>query len=742
MMSGIVDPQDSLERQNQKLIEISEALMRHVEKDNAQMGAAYAQFERAAVLEDEVRQRTRDLEQALDLLNTANADLAQAHRATEAARADLTDAIEAVQEGFALFDAAERLVMFNSRFCLPMADVREALHPGMAFDDYVVAISRSRCLDLPAGLRPRDWAGQRRAHHSDSHVMFNVTLTGDRWLQVSEHRTPNGGTVIIQTDVTDIMLFERQERGKLLDRQARLIRATLDHINQGVCIFDHEARLVGWNNQISALLQLPVSLFRTGAGFHSLFGKLRSDLIFPPEVNPQSIDLWVHQHGERAPLSFEVCSPHNVTLAVFAQEMPDRGFVISITDVSAERNAARALADANELLEQRVMARTLELEAALAAAERANASKSRFVAAASHDLLQPLSAAKLYLAALSEGQDRTQNDRAIAAKAESALVSVEQILDALLNISRLDADKAALDVTQVELTHILRALADEFAPLAAQKGLRLRVVQSRALVRSDPAFLRRILQNLISNAIRYTATGRVLLGARRDGDTLRLEVWDTGPGIPPKDQRRIFQEFQRLDAQASASEGMGLGLAIVERACARLGHALALHSAPGRGTRFSVSVPLCRAATLPMPSAGGDAPHGELAQRRLAVLLVENDPELREAMCVLLEKWGVGVLDVADGTEALTLLDELAIVPDAFLLDHRLDGGLDGLDLHRRLRRLYGDIPSRIISADRSAELRRNCARAGVTLLAKPIASETLEAFLMGLGPGAPHGAP
>ncbi|MEQ3624340.1 MAG: PAS-domain containing protein [Celeribacter sp.] len=729
-MIDLIDPTDSLERQNEKLLRIASALMHRVEQDTDRSGAAYAQFERAALLEGQVRQRTLDLEHTLALLHDSNAELAIANRETERARRDLADAIEAVNEGFALFSPEGRLVMSNSRFCQPMADVVPALQPGLSFEDYIRRVSRSRFLALPDGETPASWAERRIRHHAEHHVMLNVRLIWDRWLQVSEHRTGNGGTVVLQTDVTDIMRLEREERSKLLDRQAQMIRATLDHMNQGVCIFDSQSRLVGWNQKVGPLLAMPLTRFRLGASFDLLMDRLGTEKGFEADMSAEALRDWAHRPAGRPPLSFEIRQGSHTTLAAFAQEMPDRGFVISFTDVSAERAAARALHEANDLLEQRVLERTLELEDALAAAERANASKSRFVAAASHDLLQPLSAAKLYVSSLAEG-DRPAADLAVLAKAESALVSVEQILDALLDISKLESGRAAFDIAAVRLMDILTPLQHELQPLAAQKGLDLRIVPSTAVVDTDASFLRRILQNLIGNAIRYTETGRVLVGARRARGGLRIEVWDTGPGIAEADQDMIFQEFHRLGNRASASEGMGLGLAIVERACARLGHPLGMWSEPGRGTGFFVSLPLSIATGREPRQLPGRSGPRLLQDAGLIVLLVENDLDLRRALSLLMEKWGVSVLDVEDPATALSLLEEIEITPDALLLDYQLGEHGNGLDLLDAIRARYGALPARVISADRSPALQQGCVARGVELLQKPLNTAALERFLI-----------
>ena len=731
MIENLVNPNDSPQRQNAKLLTIAQVLMRRVEQITDDSGAAYAQFQRAAMLEDQVRERTRDLERALDLLNQSNGALAAANRETEAARQNLADAIETVQEGFALFDAGDVLVMCNQRFGIHMEDVLAHLRPGLSFDSYVERVSQSQFLELPKATSPADWAVQRRRRHQDTHVIFNVRMTGDRWLQISEHRTGDGGTVILQTDVTDIIRMERQERGKLLDDQARVIRATLDHINQGVAIFDGGAQLVGWNQRLGALLAIPMARMRVGASFEQIFQRFRQEFDFGEGMTEAALVAWVAGHSGRADLGFEMRRGSGLILAVFAQEMPDSGFVMSFTDVSAERAAIDALSSANETLEARVRARTLELEDALGTAERANASRSRFVAAASHDLLQPLSAAKLFISSIGD-QAIAPAARATLDKAHNALLSVEGILDALLNISKLESGRAAVTVVPVQLGGMLRQLNDEFAAIAAAKGLALVVRMCDTLVLSDPAYLRRILQNLIGNAIRYTAQGRVLVGVRRRGAMLQIEVWDTGPGIPDHEQDNIFKEFHRLNARASASEGMGLGLAIVERACALLGHPLGLHSRLGQGTRFFIQVPVFSGSgaeeRLMQP-----VPNTAQTQDKIA-FLVENDEDLRRAMGLLLEKWGVNVLEAASGEEALALIDELGILPDFFLVDQTLGDGMTGLEFLAALHTRHGAVPARLVTANRTLDFHTACKALGIGVLMKPIDARALQSVLAELG--------
>ena len=569
-----------------------------------------------------------------------------------------------------------------------------------------------------------DWRGM-------SMTMLSLTyvLAANRWMQVSEHRTPDGGTVILQTDVTDIMRIERQERDRILDDKARLIRATLEHIDQGVCIFDSKLRLAGWNNRASELLAIPIAQFQMGAQFRTLFHRLSASIGFEDNVNDVDLLSWVNQATDRPPLQFQMNSGRAKVLSVFAQEMPDRGFVISFTDVTAEKRSAQALIEAKDLLEQRVASRTMELADALRDAERANASKSRFVAAASHDLLQPLSAAKLYVSTLGGGLDQAEA-RSVAAKAESALNSVEHILEALLDISKLDSGHVSVHMTPIPVGELFLQLADAFGPVAHAKGLKLRFVGTEAVVKSDASYLRRILQNLLSNAIRFTEAGKIVVGVRRKGKNVSIQVWDTGIGIAPDQRELVFQEFKRVHSAASAAEGMGLGLAIVERACGLLKHPIQLCSRLGQGTVFSIEIPTVDPAHVEQNTKIARLQPGSDVLHRTVALLIEDDDNLRSALSLTMETWGVQVLEASCRDEAESLLREIGILPDVIVADYQLRGGKTGTNAIKELTRVFGHLPGCIISADRSPELMTYCTQAGLPLLHKPIDAQKLKSVL------------
>jgi CheY-like chemotaxis protein len=222
----------------------------------------------------------------------------------------------------------------------------------------------------------------------------------------------------------------------------------------------------------------------------------------------------------------------------------------------------------------------------------------------------------------------------------------------------------------------------------------------------------------------------VIVGARRNGDSVRIEVWDTGPGIAEEDQNTIFEEFRRLDTKASNNDGLGLGLAIVERACARLGHPLGLWSEPGRGSCFMLNVPLARQAQLHMPVKSRNSSAMSLLKSGLIILLVENDPQLRRAMSILIESWGVSVIESEDAESALDLMEDLQITPDGLLLDYQLGDGASGTELFEELTRRLGRLPCAIVSAERSATLRQETKRLEIDLLLKPLDRTKLIDFL------------
>nr|WP_111299041.1 hybrid sensor histidine kinase/response regulator [Paracoccus saliphilus] len=401
-----------------------------------------------------------------------------------------------------------------------------------------------------------------------------------------------------------------------------------------------------------------------------------------------------------------------------------------IDRLEESRGSAWSMFQAAVALEQEVLARTRDLEQAMAdlsqrnrelavaraSAEEANRSKTRFLRAASHDLLQPLSAARLFLSALTDTRmDETQKE--LTNRLGSAFESVEQLMHAVLDISRLDSQRIEFNRQPVALDELFRRLSAEFAPMAEAKELRLTFMPTGAVVESDPVFLRRIAQNLVSNAIKYTQRGGVAVGARRRGGMCWLCVYDTGVGIPAVDRNRIFDEFQRL-THDNGTPGMGLGLSIVRRACAKLGHPISLNSEAMRGTVFRVGLTLVETGTQ-QPTRPVDG--AMLTLRGRVALVVENDADMRRGYeMILRDRLGM-VPRIAGGTaEALaTMGDE---PPDVILADYHLENGDTGVNAIESLRAASDrPVPAVMITAHRDPQIARTCAAMGVDLLEKPV---------------------
>ena len=388
-----------------------------------------------------------------------------------------------------------------------------------------------------------------------------------------------------------------------------ILQTALDHVRQGIAVFDKDLRLVCWNRQFGEVLDLPLSLTRVGIGLDEILRHNGERGALGPGPVEDLVNDRLHRYLSGEPIR-ERFAERGLVIEIRANHMPDGGLVTTATDVTPSVEAAEALERANENLERRVKERTEELTRlndalgrAKGEAEEANISKTRFLAAASHDLLQPLNAARLYVTSLVERQG-SGDDAQLVSNVDASLEAVEEILGALLDISRLDSGALRPEISTFRLDELMRQLEVEFAPMAREKGLQLGFVVSTRSVRSDRRLLRRLLQNLISNAIKYTPQGRVLIGCRLGGAKLRFDVYDTGLGIPKSKQRAIFQEFHRLDQGAKVARGLGLGLSIVERIARVLDHSVGLESKPGRGSHFSVTVPLAppRCRSIPRSS--------------------------------------------------------------------------------------------------------------------------------------------
>ena len=405
-------------------------------------------------------------------------------------------------------------------------------------------------------------------------------------------------------------------------------------------------------------------------------------------------------------------------------------FLISITvpslslsaDVAVRKKAEENMSRAQIELERKVLERTQELELA-------NAAKSRFLAVASHDLRQPLHALGLFVGQLHSPLDSIERDR-IVERIDTAVVEMNELFNSLLDIYKLDAGVLTANLTDFPIAHLLGRLEATFTQTTLKRGLRLRVIPSSAWVRSDIILLERILLNFVSNAVRYTSRGGVLIGCRRRREVLRIEVWDSGPGIPEDQQQKIFGEFYQCAAgERDRHGGLGLGLAIVDRLRRLLEHPVELTSIFGRGSRFTIVVPAVAGRKLVEP-VSSVAPAIDRARGKV-VVVIDDDALVLEGTAGLLRSWGCRVVTAASHEAALSEIIRRGQRPDLIVSDYHLSGGKTGIEVIERLRAAFGMlIPAFLISGDIAPERLRHARTCGYQLLHKPLAPMTLRAML------------
>ncbi|MEE4317392.1 MAG: ATP-binding protein, partial [Erythrobacter sp.] len=558
-------------------------------------------------------------------------------------------------------------------------------------------------------------------------------LADGRWLQINELRTTEGGTVGIYTDITSVKAEDARQRARELAERNLALQSTLDTLSEGACLFGPNRRLQAWNDELANMLGLDRNL-QARIGTHEAF--VQHCLVDRRLDRPQAVE-WREGRGPRISTECMLGSRHFVIRSV---TLATGGMAFAFDDVTDRIRFQKSMTEIAETLERAVKQRTAELSEvnrqlaeAKDEAERANLSKTRFLAAASHDLLQPLNAARLFVSALDEKRLATST-RGLVSQASVALDSVEDLLEALFEISRLDAGAIQPEIGAIALDRILSALRIEFAPVAKSRGLAFDVAETGLFVASDAQMLRRVLQNLVSNAIRYTAEGRVEVSTSAQEDAVIVAVRDTGPGIPPAEQKVVFDEFRRLDATRKIP-GHGLGLAIVRRSCAKLGHDVTLQSEPGQGSTFAIT--LRRAEPAAAAPSSRSLPGGRAAAATGAILVIDNDAAILAGMRALLENWG---------HEAITAIspDDPAVLAAArgglalMLADYHLEDGLTGDEAVARIRAVHREnLPAAIVTADRSEEVKAKLSALDLPILTKPIKPAQLRALLRQIATGA-----
>ena len=384
---------------------------------------------------------------------------------------------------------------------------------------------------------------------------------------------------------------------------------------------------------------------------------------------------------------------------------------------------AAQLQDSYSTLERKVEERTHQLELA-------NRAKSRFLATASHDLRQPLHALGLFVAQLNSRMDREERSRVIE-RINASVAGMNELFNALLDISKLDAGVMTPNVTEFPIADLLKRTEATFGGSAREKGLSLRIVPSGAWVRSDFILLEQIVFNLVSNAVRYTSRGGVVVGCRKRRDQIRIEVWDTGPGIPEDQRQNIFSEFYRLgDPDRDRRAGLGLGLAIVDRLCRLLDQPIELTSTVGKGSRFTVMAPLVPARTVVAERPAATLAALDQSSGKL-VVVIDDDVPVLDGMGGLLRSWGCRVVTGESDATALKGLAGHDQAPDLIISDYRLADGKTGIEAIERLRRKFGiQIPAFLLSGDTHSEPLHEARASGYHMLHKPVDPMTLRAMV------------
>lgn len=545
-----------------------------------------------------------------------------------------------------------------------------------------------------------------------------------------------------ELQLEDVVTFF-DETTQAIQFNQKVLSSTLENLDHGVSVIDRDLRLVAWNRKYLAMYDYPKDLIRVGTPIEELvrFNASRG------ECGPGDIEELIqkrlnHLHAGTAHRFIRMRNNGSVT-EIRGNPLPGGGFVTTFNDITEFVKAQDALQEAKNTLELRVEERTeevREINAELRAeiverekaeamlmeakteAEYANESKTRFLALASHDILQPLNAARLYNSALI---DRWPGDPTVL-KLESALHTSEELISTLLEIAKLDGNPKTPEFESVSLDLLFESIDHEFSAMADEKGLSLNVRYSGLFVTSESRPLRRIIQNLISNAIKYTRDGGVLLAARKRAGGVSIEVWDTGLGINQRDQKRIFLDFSRLEIHRQEAQGVGLGLSVVSRISDHLGHAISVFSRPGKGSCFKIQV------ALTQPSASRDsAPKppttDQPADFASRTLIIDNDLPNTDALSTLLAGWGCKVRSASSSQEAL----KEEIPPDFLIVDYDLGNGLTGVQLKNELiRQWQTEVPAILVTAHDDSSIKKLAQSESMLFLSKPVKPAALRSLI------------
>ncbi|SDQ69910.1 PAS domain S-box-containing protein [Pseudomonas sp. UC 17F4] len=619
----------------------------------------------------------------------------------------LQRAVDNLSQGVAMVNADGVLELWNRRF-LELS----GLAPIAAHRSFTEVIADSEL----ALLTPASRDGNGRCVHELEQRLFD-----GRMLEIRTHPLPTGGFVNTFTDIT-----ERYQHAQALSESERWIRLITDHVPALIAYLNAELVYEFTNKVYEQWYCWPPGV---------MLGQNLREVHSPGHY--QRLEGYIERALAGESVTFECAETHvnGQERYMLRSYVPNRlasgevvGIFVLIRDITERRRSAEALHQAYQNLEVRVRERTAELSKAKQQAEQANLSKTKFLAAVSHDLLQPLNAARLFTSALLE---QSSANPALVRNVSNSLDDVENLLGTLVDISKLDAGVIKADLASFAVSDLLDNLAAEFAHAAASAGLRMAYVPCGLSVHSDIQLLARILRNLLSNAIRYTPRGRVLLGCRRRAKALSIEVWDTGIGIAQERREEVFEEFRRGDAQRPDQDrGLGLGLAIVDKIAGILGHRLQLRSVPGKGSVFTVEVP----CSLQAPRRLAEPDLSEPLRERLEgarIWVLDNDAAICAGMRTLLEQWGCEVVTALSEQDLARQVACNSAEADLLIADYHLDNGRNGVDAVAAIN-AQRPVPlaALMITANYSNELKQQVRERGHTLMHKPVRPMKLKAAI------------
>jgi PAS domain S-box-containing protein len=591
-----------------------------------------------------------------------------------------------------------------------------------SLDEYHAQSSR-------APSKPSDAADRGMLQHVERALAGSIGASSARI--VLTHALKREG--LDMDEVAEILDETSQE----LRFSRQLLAATMENVTQGISVVDADMNLVAWNHRYLELLNYPSDMVYVGRPVADLIRwNAQRGEFGDGDPEQQVAKRLAHMRAGTA-YTFQRQRKNGQVFSINGQPMAGGGYVSTYTDITEFKRTEQALLEAKQELEARVEQRTRQLSDALEAqraakqqAEAANIGKTRFVAAASHDLLQPLNAARLFASALESRAAVYPELAELASRIDGSMRAAEELLKDLLDVAQLDMGAMRPDISTFSIADLLDDLRGQYAPVALSRRLELRIVSCREAVRSDRVLLRRILQNYLSNAVRYCERGGILMGCRRRGSELEVCVYDTGPGITLHQREHLYVEFARLEQGSPWGErGLGLGLSICDRLARLLDHELTLSSHPGRGSVFGVRVPRVAQARRRERLRTASAPLDPAALREFKVLVVDNDRSILDAMQALLEQWGIRVFKALGSEDALRLIASEPI--DAVLADYHLGDGSNGLELIERITEVRGaGCPAALITADHGTELTRAARKAAVPLLHKPLRPAALRALL------------